>query len=360
MRTANLKQGQIKELCEDAFSFPPESTSPRPNTISDDDEPSFDNETQFSREAQAAANSDNFHAAHQRILSSLPIVKLHPATISKITDKTLFPPRLPRCAPQKETNSQSSQSPGTRSRIQEQSKSNRFRRTNSDDTLATLRKTKRGTAPGPFCDPIDALQDYAIFRPQPSESDAESESTKTNSTACPCIDNFTSLVQLTLDGNTPKQCQSAFSCTYFLALHKDPNNLDHKDPNNLDKVRPLGIGSALRRLCAAYATTVLGADAAEHLLEQGQFGIGIPSGLDFIIHSTMADVQRHLDPTAPTRAMLLIDIVNMFNAVSREACRSVLKKHEKFNALIPFFLRHPLFSRQHVLALHTRRHFLCI
>jgi hypothetical protein len=215
---------------------------------------------------------------------------------------------------------------GTRSRIQEQFKSNLFRRINSDDTLATLRKTKRGTAPGPFCDPIDALRDHATFRPQPSDSDSESESAKTNSTSstCPCIDNFTSLVQLTLDGNILKPCQAAFSCTYFLALHKEPNNLH--------KVRPSGTGSALRRLCAAHATTVLGADSAKHLLKQGQFGIGIPSGLDLIIHSTMADVERHLNPT-----MLLLDIVNMFDAVSREACRSVLENHKKCNALIPFF-----------------------
>jgi hypothetical protein len=139
-----------------------------------------------------AANSDNFHAACQRILSSLPIVKLHPETMAKTT-KTLFPPRLPRHTPLKETNSQSSQTPGTRSRIQEQSsKSNLFRRMNSNNTLATLRKTERGTA-------------------------------------------------------------------------------------------------------------------------------------------------RHPNPTDPTRAMLLLDIVNMFNAVSGEACRLVLEKHEQFNALIPFF-----------------------
>jgi hypothetical protein len=42
-------------------------------------------------------------------------------------------------------------------------------------------------------------------------------------------------------------------------------------------------------------------------------------------------------PNAPTRALLLLDIVNMFNAVSREACRSVLATHDKFNALIHFF-----------------------
>jgi hypothetical protein len=230
-----------------------------------------------------------------------------PIQIAKIT-KTLFLPRLPRHTPRKETNNQSSQSPGTRSRIQEQSKSNLFCPTNSDDTLATLQKTKRGTSPGPFCDPIDASETARHSGLSPRTQMQKVKTAKTNSTTCPCIDNFTSLVQLTLDGDIPKPCQAAFNCTYFLALHEAPNNLD--------KVRPSGTGSALRRLCAACAITVLGADAAEHPLKQGQLGIGIPSGLDFVIHSTMADVERHLNPTAPTRAMLLLNIVNMFNAVS--------------------------------------------
>jgi hypothetical protein len=33
----------------------------------------------------------------------------------------------------------------------------------------------------------------------------------------------------------------------------------------------------------------------------------------------MADIERHLNLAAPTRAMLLLDIVDMFNAISREA-----------------------------------------
>jgi hypothetical protein len=121
----------------------------------------------------------------------------------------------------------------------------------------------------------------------------------------------------------------AYCSNYFLALHKDPN--DH------DKVRPLGIGSSLRRITAALAITMLGTDAAKFLLPQGQFGIGIPSGSDFIMHSTMADPERHLNTTAPTRAMLLSDIVNMFNAVSREACCSVLASHIIFSTLLPLF-----------------------
>ena len=51
----------------------------------------------------------------------------------------------------------------------------------------------------------------------------------------------------------------------------------------------------------------------------------------------MADIERQLDPSAPTRALLLLDITNMFNAVSREACRSVLERNAKFRPSLPLF-----------------------
>jgi hypothetical protein len=73
------------------------------------------------------------------------------------------------------------------------------------------------------------------------------------------------------------------------------------------------------------------------LLPQGQFGVGIPSGVDFIMHTTMADLERHLNSDSPTRALLLLNIINMFNAVLREACRSMLEIHKQFCLLLPLF-----------------------
>jgi hypothetical protein len=329
IRIAKLNQGRIRELYDEAFAFPTPPTDQQTlHLVTDDEEPSFDNATQFCPEAQAAANSDNFHTAYQRILSTLPVAKLHPPVIERIK-QTLFPPRLLNYTPPNSTPATEPPAPDTRAKRRKLSKANQFRRITSDDTITTLRKTKRGTAPGPFCDPIDSLRDYAMFCPNTTKSNSDDDSPKSSSSTYPYIDNFTALLQLALDGDIPQECHPTFSCNYFLALHKDPD--DH------DKIRPLGIGSAFRRISAALAITVLGFDAAEFLLPQGQFGIGIPSGLDFIIHSTMADLERHLNPTAPTRALLMLDIVNMFNAVSREACRSVLETNDKFSALIPFF-----------------------
>ena len=135
--------------------------------------------------------------------------------------------------------------------------------------------------------------------------------------------------------NIPSDIRPYISGNYFTALHKDKNNHEN--------VRPLGIGTAYRRVTAASVISAQAADFAEFLLPQGQFGINIPSGLDYIIHSTYTDLERFVtfdpDDTSklPTRAVLFLDIANMFNAISRDACRSVLQSHPVFKTLLPLF-----------------------
>jgi hypothetical protein len=80
-------------------------------------------------------------------------VKLRPHVIDRI-ESTLFPPWLLNHTPHN-TRQTPVPAPATQSQHQASSKSNLFRRMTTDDLLTTLRKTKRGTAPGPFCDPID-------------------------------------------------------------------------------------------------------------------------------------------------------------------------------------------------------------
>jgi hypothetical protein len=116
-----------------------------------------------------------------------------------------------------------------------------------------------------------------------------------------------------------------------------------QDPNDLDKTRPRdGLSAPSDHGSSRHNSS--SNDAAEHLLPQGQFGVGMPSGLDFIIHSAMAD-RATLERSHPTRALVLLDI-NMFNAVSREACRSALEEHDEFRALLPssIYSIHPTIS----------------
>jgi hypothetical protein len=151
---------------------------------------------------------------------------------------------------------QSTTRPLTRTQYQKISNKSPFHTITPDVVLKTLRKTKRGTAPGPFCDQIDPLRDFATFRPQPTDTDQATANP--HSSAYPYLVHFTALLQLILDGNLPLACHATFNCNYFLALHKDPNDLR--------KLRPIGIRSALRRITAALAITVLSGDAAQFFL----------------------------------------------------------------------------------------------
>jgi hypothetical protein len=70
-----LNQGQLRELFDEVFAFPDLTASPQPNLVTNEEELSFGNATQFCPEAQAAANSDNLHTAFQRVLSTSPVTK---------------------------------------------------------------------------------------------------------------------------------------------------------------------------------------------------------------------------------------------------------------------------------------------
>jgi hypothetical protein len=155
--------------------------------------------------------------------------------------KHLFPPQLLNCMPQ--NNSQATMpTPATRGQHQASSKTNPFRRTTNNNVLAMLRKTKRGTAPGPFCNPINLLRDYATFMPHATRTEADTRST--NSTSYPHLDNFTTLLQIILDGETPFHFQlQLLPCT-------------PQRPRRSKKKGPLNIGCAIQRITAALAITI--------------------------------------------------------------------------------------------------------
>jgi hypothetical protein len=65
-------------------------------------------------------------------------------------------------------------------------------------------------------------------------------------------------------------------------------------------------------------------ELAAYLSPEGQLGVGIQGGLDTIVHLSHINLEKHISTLvsqgkAPTRALLLLDIVNMFNSCSREA-----------------------------------------
>jgi hypothetical protein len=58
---------------------------------------------------------------------------------------------------------------------------------------------------------------------------------------------------------------------------------------------------------------------------------------DFIVLSTQAQLNIFMSPNQPTRALLTLDIANMFNAISRLACRQALLHDNTLQQLLPFF-----------------------
>jgi hypothetical protein len=103
----------------------------------------------------------------------------------------------------------------------------------------------------------------------------------------------------------------------------------HKDPTQPQKLRPIGIGSAIRRLLGRHITTALRPQIAAHLLPE-QYGIGISGGLDFIVTHLLATLEdtELLPPTHPDRrAIIQLDFQNMFNTVHRDTVRAELTEH---------------------------------
>ena len=188
---------------------------------------------------------------------------------------------------------------------------------NPPTLLKALRKLKRGTAAGPFGDLTETLKAYATYQP-PGSDDR------------PYLDTFTLVLQLILNNQLPTQVAHCFAANYFMALHKDP-----RDPS---KLRPIGMGSAYRRILGKYIMEYFGHQFAAFLLPVGQYGIALRGGLDFILHMTRANIDRYLNkPNDPTRVLLLLDIKNMFNSCSRAAVRDLLATHQAFRPLLPFF-----------------------
>jgi hypothetical protein len=297
LRLTRFRSGNIQELYYD--SRPNLDTPTQPLV------PPVFNDLKYNKHAQQCADQDNLHTAFARISSITPTATLTPHYLNIL--KKLYPPPIPFNT----TNSHN-----TRSKLRTDLN---LPTISQGNILKTLRRLKRGTATGPFATSIDLLKDYALH-----------STTQETQTIFPYLQTFTQLIHTIAHNKVPATVKPYLSAQYVVALHKDPNNLD--------KLRPIGIGTALRRITAACLMTQFGSTIAEVLLPHGQLGIAISGGLDFICHSTQAQLETFMPtPQASTRALLSLDIENMFNAISRGACRQQLHNNPKLQPLLPFF-----------------------
>ena len=249
--------------------------------------------------AQLAANDDNYHTSYARLTKALPVATITPQ-VKQLIQK-LYPPPTPYVSTFHNTRS-------TTYTV--------HLKVDQDILLRALKKLKKGTAAGPYCDLTDTLRSFALH--QHKETDDY-----------PYLPVFAQLLELILNNAIPSTLAAQFAANYFMALYKDPN--DHT------KLRPIGMGSALRRIAGKYIMEAFSHNFATLLLPVGQFGIAIKGGLDYMLHTARSNISRFIDLLVPTRVLLLLDIRNMFNSVSRVAIRDVLQTYPDLQPILPFF-----------------------
>ncbi len=100
----------------------------------------------------------------------------------------------------------------------------------------------------------------------------------------------------------------------LMALHKEVG------------LQPIGMGTSFKQNMNKHGTMAVRERAAKHMLPH-QFAIGIPGGMDYMIHMLQYELGESVHPELPLhlrRALLKLDFVNMFNSVSRDATRAEL------------------------------------
>ena len=134
-------------------------------------------------------------------------------------------------------------------------------------------------------------------------------------------------------------------------------------PLGVDCTIQEGIGTAIRRVAAKTALVHLTDEVRPLLLKGGQYGIQTPGGVDFVAQTTAMAVKQYIDRQTddnirtqepdndcnndthntdndnnrPSRALVMLDLANMFNNVSRTAARKILLDDEATTKLVPLF-----------------------
>jgi len=308
--------GHIKELYEEMLQRP----RSKPSTVACQADIDEWNELTFqpveeatfhqhNPNAQRAANRDNLQTAFRSTDRSLPVAMNTDATIQAIQQK-LYPPPVADCPHQQEPTRRLASMPRRRLLPKD------------TDLIAALKHIKTGTAPGPFADSTDLIRSFALEVQHLNDPDKEA--------VYPNLRKFREFLDILDMACIPDDIIPYFSSQYFLALHKDVDD----DA----KLRPIGIGTHVRRILGAMETNAYSADFAA-VLWPFQFGIAIPGGMELLTHTIQGLLYKFLPgspaPSSASRALLQLDIVNMFNATSRLDCKAELDKD--MPELVPIF-----------------------
>ena len=281
--------GHIETLWSESLRVstrPPGSYSPSTN--------------QRDKAAQDAVDKDSYKVGYTRGLKPSPIAIINSTTLPHA--QKLYPSRLPDRRP----NSPPPPQPTTRQNL---SFSNLTPL--RGDIIRTIRRAPKGKANGMSMDSLDMFVTLVKLDRGPVHQAIRHVFTRI------------------FNGDLPPAIVPYFNDIYLFLLHKDPD-----DPS---KLRPIGIPSALRRLICSHVAKSWSSTFARHLLPFN-WAVGIDNGMDFAVRVTQLLVERYITGPqskgdAPSRVLLSLDIVNMFNELSREEIFVIIERD--FPDLLP-------------------------
>ena len=249
------------------------------------------------KSAQIAADNDNFRTANIRLTSDMPVAAIDEAKLKVLEGLHPSSYKLNLHYPNRRTRGD---------------KRNRKRVVISPNAmLEILGHLKRGKAPGYELDSLDIFIKLARRYRQDTKKKSRSDIG---------LDVIAKFFTILANGDVPPRILRILRTTYLVALHKDPT-----DPL---KLRPLGIPSAIRRITAISILHMYKSRFAKYLLPFN-FAFGIHGGVDFITTTLRLAVDKYMiQPEKagrlPSRALVSLDIRNMFNAMSRQKARQII------------------------------------
>ena len=121
------------------------------------------------------------------------------------------------------------------------------------------------------------------------------------------------VVQMMLRGEIPEDVWP-WVCGVSLMALREPKN----------SIRPVAVSDTLRRLCSKVAIELMGC-SVRSVLEPAQVGEQTNFGCEAVVHTTRQRTSTFGDD--PDRVLVLVDLGNAFNCVSRGAVLSAVRKH---------------------------------
>jgi len=118
----------------------------------------------------------------------------------------------------------------------------------------------------------------------------------------PHITLLRNLLNLQYTGKIPKEIRQYINANESVSFHKDLTNLQ--------RIRPIGIGTAIRRIAVTHAMAAT-KDLTSEYLAPKQYAIGLSSGMGMVTQTIQTHTSRYINNypnKSPSRAILVLDL----------------------------------------------------